>query len=211
MTPERNEYTWILNAITSALPKAGLPERENAAGLIQKQLRQDRSAGKAHIDGAELRADLAKQVLARRCGNSVCDNCACRLEAAELIRGGPALDPAEGTPSVPAELIEVGRQALRLYIDQRAGLTLFAEAMARVVLEAVTAHAWVVPRIPHDQHAPCGPRLLPDGLIRVEQEDADAERIRAYAAQLLAAAEVEVEDGGEQAGIDTGDRQESVA
>lgn len=141
MTPERHEYTWILNAITSALPKTGLPDRETAAGLIQKHLRRDRAAGKAHIDGAELRADLAEQVLARRCGNSVCDNCACRLEAADLIRGGPALEPAEGTPEVPAELIEVGRQALRVYIDQRAGRTLFAEAMARVVLEAAAPDA----------------------------------------------------------------------
>lgn len=141
MTPERLEYTWILNAITSALPKTGLPERETAASLIQKQLQRDRVAGKAHIDGAELRADLAEQILARRCGNSVCDQCACRLEAADLVRGGPVLDPAESTSEVPAELIEVGRQALRVHIDQHAGRTLFAEAMARVVLEAVADNA----------------------------------------------------------------------
>ena len=49
--------------------------------------------------------------------------------------------------------------------------------------------AWTVPRIPHDQLARCGPRIIPSGLVRVEQEDAGPVRLRQLAAQILAAAD----------------------
>lgn len=152
MTPERQEFVLLLDAITRALPQVGLPDRENTARLVQQMLQQERLVGRARIDGADLRTELAKQILARRCGNNICDGCSCRREDADMVRGGPVLEPADGTVEVPAEWIEVGRDALRVYIDQRTAeqrrvrSDTDAETVTRVVLEAVAGRVQFIPK-----------------------------------------------------------------
>jgi hypothetical protein len=61
--------------------------------------------------------------------------------------------------------------------------------MCERVREQVAEESWVVPKIPHDQGAPVGPRIMRDGWIRREAGESDVDHTRVYAAQLLAAAD----------------------
>lgn len=104
-------------------------------------------------------------------------------------------------PEMPAELIHAFKRSWFLTTAE-----LLTDAEIRAALAVLSEQAWIVPKIPHDQDAPCGPRLMSQwplpwpGWVHVQQEDAQAERIRRYAAQLLAAAdaaEAEVAPDGE--------------
>lgn len=55
--------------------------------------------------------------------------------------------------------------------------------------EDIAGHAWVVPRIVHDQGAIVGPRILANGRIACTAGESDPWHARQYAAQLLAAAD----------------------
>jgi hypothetical protein len=96
-------------------------------------------------------------------------------------------------PTAPAELVAAARAAMNApYDGDDLTVTEILDLRAAVaaVLERLAEENWIVPKIPHNQGAPVGPRILRDGWIRREAGESDVDHTRMYAAQLLAAADV---------------------
>lgn len=102
------------------------------------------------------------------------------------------------TPKGPAELLKLVNLAisdpgafLARQREDRDGQQIYETIPhwgARAVIAALSEHAWLVPKVEHDQLAPVGPYIHGEWIHR-DAGDSQVWHTREYAAQLLAAAD----------------------